>query len=299
MIAAGIDIGGTKIAVGLVGRSGDILAQRSLATEAAAGFDRAVGRMIAAVDECLSEAKVFRQELSSIGIGCAGPVSPKLGTIDNPYTLPTWDGVDIVTPLGREFGVPVELENDADAAALGEAAVGAGEGRGRIVMLTYGTGIGSGVILNGKIYRGAADVHPELGHLPIDAAGPECYCGKRGCFEAIASGTALSAAGAAAGFGDARGVFVAAARGDRAAAAIVERAVAATFTAVWTIQHTFVPDRIILGGGIIDEHFELFAAAARRAVESATLNPKGATDVVQARLGNRAGIVGAAMLVGR
>jgi glucokinase len=189
------------------------------------------------------------------------------------------------------------LDNDADAAALGEAAVGAGIGRRRIVMLTYGTGIGSGVIIDGQIYRGAADVHPELGHLPIDPTGPECYCGTRGCFESIASGTAISAAGAAAGFDDARGVFAAEARGDAAAAAIVERAVNATFTAVWTIQHTFVPDLIILGGGIIDEHFERFAAAARRAVDGATLNPKGATEVVQARLGNRAGIVGAAMLV--
>jgi glucokinase len=297
MISTGIDIGGTKIAVGLVDAGGSILAQRAFPTEAAAGFDRAVGRIRQAIDDCLAEASLARDVLWGIGIGCAGPVNPKRGTIDNPYTLPTWDGVDIVTPLTQEFGRPVVLENDADAAAVGEAAVGAGEGRRRIVMLTYGTGIGSGVILDGAIYRGAADVHPELGHLPIDPAGPECYCGTRGCFEAIASGTALSAAGTAAGFDGARGVFAAAAQGDAAAAAIVERAVAATFTAIWTIQHTFVPDRIILGGGIIDEHFERFAAAARRAVDTATLNPKGSTDVVQARLGNRAGIVGAAMLV--
>src|SRR5262245_17096414 len=116
MIRIGVDIGGTKIAVGLVDAEGSILAERSFPTEAAAGFDRAVVRIVVAVDECLAEASLYREELSGLGIGCAGPVNPKLGTIDNPYTLPTWDGVDIVTPLAREFQRPVLLENDADAA---------------------------------------------------------------------------------------------------------------------------------------------------------------------------------------
>jgi len=296
-LAAGVDIGGTKIAVGLVDRAGEIVAETSFPTEAALGFERGVGRIIAAVDTLLGQIGHTRAALAGVGIGCAGPVHPGRGTIDNPHTLPTWDGVDIVSPLMAEFGLKVVLENDADAAAVGEAYFGAGAGKRSVVMLTYGTGIGSGALFDGRIYRGAMQTHPELGHLPCDPSGPECYCGIRGCFESIASGTAISAAGEAAGIGDARAVFAAYQAGDAAACKIIDRALLATHTAVWAIQHSLLPERIILGGGIIDDHFELFAGAARRAIDGAVMNPRGATDVVRAALGNRAGIVGAAQLV--
>ncbi|MBL9082751.1 MAG: ROK family protein [Planctomycetales bacterium] len=293
-IAAGVDIGGTKIAVGLVDAHGEILAQRSFPTEASLGFERGVERIVRAIDECLAEVGSSCEFLEGVGVGCAGPVHPKHGTIDNPYTLPTWDGVDIVSPLRATFDRPAVLENDADAAAVGEAYFGAGRGARSVVMLTFGTGVGSGVLIDGRIYRGATDTHPELGHLPFDPAGPECYCGVRGCLESLASGTAISAAGKTAGFGDARGVFAALKAGDKQARAIVDRAISAVNTAAWTIQHSLLPERIILGGGIIDEHYNLFADAVRKAVENATLNPRGCTDVQQARLGNLAGIVGAA-----
>ena len=296
-LSAGVDIGGTKIAVGIVNAAGHILAERASPTEAALGFDRGVKRITDAIDACLTEAGHGRELLAGIGVGCAGPVNPKRGTIDNPHTLPTWDGVDIVTPLRTTFDRPAFLENDADAAAVGEAYFGAGEGRRALVMLTFGTGVGSGILLDGRIYRGALDTHPELGHLPIEPDGPQCYCGIRGCIESLASGTAISTAGKAAGFGDARGVFQALADDDARARAIVDRALAAVRVAVWTIQHTLLPERIILGGGMIDDQFDLFAEAARHAIDAATLNPRGCTDVVQARLGNRAGLVGAARLV--
>ena len=295
-LAAGIDIGGTKIAVGAVDDAGNLRAQRTFPTEAAAGFDRAVGRMAAAIDACLAEAGGSRSNLVGIGIGCAGPVDPLRGTIHNPFTLPTWDDVDLAGPLSHEFNVPARLENDADAALVGEAAYGAGRGCDRLVMLTFGTGIGSGVWIDGGVYRGALGVHPELGHLPIVADGPECYCGLRGCFEALASGTAIAGAAAAVGFRDAAHVFEAAAACDPRAAAVVDRALDAVFRGVWTVQHTFVPRRIILGGGVIDHQYPRFAAAAERAVVQAVLNPREATQVVRAELGNLAGLVGAAWL---
>lgn len=296
-LSAGVDIGGTKIAVGVVDAEGRIVAQRSFPTEAALGFEQAVARIVAAVDECLAEAGASRATLQGIGVGCAGPVHPQRGTIDNPYTLPTWDGVDIVTPLRTTFARPVVLENDADAAAVGEAYFGAGRGARSLVMLTFGTGVGAAVLLDGRIYRGAGDTHPELGHLPVDPAGPDCYCGTRGCLESLASGTAISAAGKAAGLGDARGVFAALAQGNDVARQIVDRALAAVGTAAFAIQHSLLPERIILGGGMLDEHYTLFAAAVSKAVNSATQNPPGCTEVLQARLGNRAGIVGAAQCV--
>lgn len=189
------------------------------------------------------------------------------------------------------------MENDADAAASGEARFGAGRGSDPMVMLTFGTGIGFAAIMKGQIYRGVAGEHPEAGHIPTTADGPECYCGLRGCFESMASGTAIDAAGKVAGFSDGRAVFAAAATGNPVAVGILDAATEATATAIWTLAHTFLPQRFVLGGGLIDDHFELFATPARDALLRAVLLPKGRVEIVRASLGNDAGVVGAASLV--
>ncbi|MBN1418248.1 MAG: ROK family protein [Planctomycetes bacterium] len=296
MKAIGIDIGGTKIAVAPVDATGGIRARVSIPTEAERGFDRAVARMIEAADRALGEAGWSRGDLAGIGIGCAGPVDPARGLINNPYTLAGWDRCDIVSPLRRTFGVPVRLENDADAAAVGEWCAGAGRGASPLVMLTIGTGIGGAVLSEGRIVRGARGEHPELGHVPVDPDGPPCYCGERGCLEAIASGAAINEAGAAAGFADSRAVFRRAADGDPAARAIIARAVRAFRIAARTILHTILPERIVLGGGISDDHYEVFAAPFREAIATATMAPREGVSVAKAILGNDAGLVGAAML---
>ena len=114
------------------------------------------------------------------------------GTINNPYTLPTWEDVPIVDFLVDRFGVPVSLENDADAAALGEYWQGAGRDVQRLCAVTVGTGIGTAYILHGKIVRGNGGWHPEGGHMIIDPSGPQCYCGAKGCWESLASGSAIA-----------------------------------------------------------------------------------------------------------
>jgi glucokinase len=292
--AIGIDIGGTKMAVALIDRRGAILNRAVLATEADQGFGRAVDRLGGTIDGLLKEAG--QRTLSAIGIGCAGPVDPRRGLINNPYTLTGWDQCDIVAPLSKRFDVPVYLENDADAAAVGECVGGAGHGFDPVVMLTFGTGIGGAAVVGGQIYRGVQGEHPELGHIPISAGGPPCYCGIAGCLESMASGTAIGAAGQAAGFADARAVFAAGAAGDSAAQAIISRAVNAGATAAWTISHTLLPQRLILGGGIIEEQFDLFAQAMRQRLETATQFTRGAVSIAPAALGNDAGIVGAGSL---
>jgi len=297
MVAIGIDIGGTKIAIAAVGSQGEVLANVRFATEPQLGFPTALNKMISGINAVINDAGLNGKVLDGIGIGCAGPVDPLRGTIHNPHTLPTWDDCDLVSPLVDLFQVPVRLENDADAAASGEARFGAGRGSDPMVMLTFGTGVGFAAIVKGQIYRGVAGEHPEAGHIPTTADGPECYCGLRGCFEAMASGTAIDAAGKVAGFSDGRAVFAAAATGNPVAVGILDAATEATATAIWTLAHTFLPQRFVLGGGLIDDHFELFAVPARAALSRAVLLPKGRVEIVRASLGNDAGVVGAASLV--
>ncbi|MBL9135843.1 MAG: ROK family protein [Verrucomicrobiales bacterium] len=292
--AIGIDIGGTKTAVALVNDAGTVLDRHSFPTEADLGFPRAVERLIGTIHQ-IRAASLTRGTTIGIGIGCAGPVDPRLGLINNPFTLPGWDRCDIVSPLRNAFGLPVVLENDADAAAMGECWVGAGRGCDPVVMLTFGTGVGGAIIHQGRIQRGVDGEHPELGHLVVRPDGPECYCGTRGCLESIASGTAIALAGAASGFASTRAVFEASTAGDPRASAIVQQAVDAVATAAWTLFHTLLPQRLILGGGIMDTEYPRFAAVARH-LDPATQFTRGKVDLARATLGNDAGLLGAARL---
>ncbi len=297
MKAIGIDIGGTKISVAALDHLGTIHSKNSFSTEPVRGFARAIEKMSIAIVDLTQRAGWQLDELCGIGIGCTGPVDPLRGTVHNPFTLPTWDNCDLIASLKDRFGVPVRLENDADAAALGEFKFGAGQGANPMVMLTFGTGIGFSAILDGRIVRGVNGTHPEFGHIPILQDGPKCYCGIQGCFESLASGPAIELAGQEFGFTSTQGVFHAANSGHMDAKKIVDRALFASAIATWTIVHTFLPKKIVLGGGIMQDHFELFAKAMRPSVEHAVLIPKGEMEIVNATFGPSAGVVGAAALI--
>lgn len=292
--AIGVDIGGTKIAVALVDATGQILSRTVLTTEAERGFGRAVRRLGEAIEAVAALAGCPVPELAGIGVGCAGPVDPRHGLINNPFTLTGWNRCDIVTPLRERFCIPVLLENDADVAALGECLAGAGRGSDPVVMLTFGTGVGGAAVIGGAIHRGVNGEHPELGHIPVLHAGPACYCGTRGCLESVASGTAIGEAGRNAGLNDSREVFAAAREGVAAARTIVDAALEAAATAAWTICHTLLPQCLILGGGMMDEHFDRFAEAMRGRLDPATQFTRASVRIVRAQLGNEAGVVGAA-----
>jgi glucokinase len=294
--AIGIDIGGTKTIVAAVNASGEIQARVTFETRSERGFSVGRAELSESIREVSRHAKWAPGDISGIGIGCTGPVSPARGTVHNPFTLPGWEDADIATPLRDMFGIPVWLENDADAAAVGESHFGAGRHSDPVVMITLGTGVGGAVLVGGKIHRGVNGEHPELGHIPVYPDGPECYCGIRGCWESLASGTAITSLGTQRGFPDSRAVF-AACTSHPEATAIIDQARKATAIATWTILHTFLPQRIILGGGIGEAHFDVFATIIRQQISRATQIPKNVLEVVKAELGQDAGVIGAAALV--
>lgn len=188
-ILIGVDLGGTNVRVGAVTPDRKLLVFKDTPIEASQGPQKGIEKIAKLIEAVLSEVK---QPLLGIGMGAAGPLDLEGGRIQNPYTLPGWEDVDIVSALKERFGVTVALENDADAAALGESWAGAGRGLKRLVMITIGTGVGSGFIYNGEIYRGVSGFHPEGGHIVIDPSGPLCYCGAQGCWESLVSGTAIA-----------------------------------------------------------------------------------------------------------
>src|ERR1035437_2720100 len=188
MIGA-VDIGGTKIAVGMVTESGQVLARKESPTDAAS-----YANGLATIAGLLREtAQIARVETTGIGIGSTGPVDPFTGKFGEVDFLPGWRGQNPVEDLARIFHVQVALENDADAAALAEAGWGAGKNKSRLIYVTVGTGIGGGIVFDGHLYRGVGGAHPELGHQVIDPAGPLCSCGFRGCWESLAAGPAMVA----------------------------------------------------------------------------------------------------------
>src|ERR1700694_3178619 len=194
----GVDIGGTKIAAGLVDAQGTILTQLRTPMISNSDAASALARVRSAIEAAFAEAEKYSLEQGSVaGIGiCApGPLDPKTGIIINPPTLPGWRNFPLASEIAQHYGVPVVVDNDANAAALAEARWGAGRGYRNIFYATIGTGIGTGIIFDGHIYHGKTGAAAEGGHVGIDWDGPICNCGKRGCIETLAAGPAIGRRG--------------------------------------------------------------------------------------------------------
>ena len=294
MTIGALDIGGTKIAAGVVDPDGRILGRAECPTESQRGFPDGLGRMIAMLRRTAGHADV---ELSGIGIGCTGPVDPFTGMLGSVDLLPGWEGGAIVAGLSEAFGVPVAMENDADAAGLGEARWGAGKGKQRFLYVTVGTGIGVSIILDGVLYRGVDNSHPEIGHQVIDASGPPCYCGATGCWESFAAGPAIL------GWAQTRmanreltmkQVCERAEAGDPVALSVMERQGYYLGVGLANLVTMFCPDRIALGGGVMRSG-HLFLDRARQVIRQyCTLVPAEKAEVALASLGADTGLAGAA-----
>lgn len=181
--AIGVDLGGTNIKLGIVASDGRILKKISLRTEADKGPKKIIRNIISGIKELTEDSKY---KISGIGIGCPGVVTPGKGIVEKPPNLPGWEKVNIGKIINQEFDVPVFVDNDANAAAIGELAFGSGKNYSSFIMITLGTGVGGGIVINKKIYHGDFGAAGEIGHISIDYNGPKCNCGSYGCIEAYA-----------------------------------------------------------------------------------------------------------------
>lgn len=294
---AAVDIGGTKIAVGVVSREGRILAQAACPTSPEAGFSAAVLRACDLLRGCIAETG---GRPAGVGIGCTGPVDPFSGVLGEVNLLPGWQGCDLTAAFSAELGLPAAVENDADATTLGEAAFGAGRGAASFLLVAVGTGIGGGLVLGGRLYRGTGGAHPEIGHMVVEPGGLPCTCGAQGCWESYAAGPALedwfNRAHPQPEPWDARRICAAADAGDLRARAAVEREGRYLGLGIANLVTAFCPDTLGLAGGLM-ERWDLFEGEVRAALRrNCRLVPYEQVRLARAELGSRAGLLGAAQV---
>lgn len=191
-VLLGVDIGGTKVAAGLVGSRGDILFKSRTPMASQGDAEAGLQAVIRAIDSLLAAKPARSASPSAIGISSPGPLDPKRGVVINPPNLPCWRNFPLAEKIQQAYQLPTRIDNDANAAGLAEAVWGAGAGHSSVFYATLGTGIGTGIVVDGNIYHGRTGAAAEGGHLSIDYRGPRCACGKRGCIEALASGPAVA-----------------------------------------------------------------------------------------------------------
>ena len=269
MKVLGVDIGATKIATGLVSQNAQVSGARTTPTRAADGFETSLAQVWQAIEESL------RPEVEAIGICAPGPLNPITGVVLNPPNLPGWRDVPLARLAQEKFGLPVRLENDCNAAGLAEARHGAARGCPKVFYAAIGTGIGCGIILDGKIYHGKNGAAGEGGRVTLDyRSSTICGCGTPGCIEALASGSAL----------------------DRMGAYDLDEI--ATRLGAWLggIVSLLDPGIIVIGGGVA-RIGEPLLERLRAITPQRTINPYASqTPIVPAHFGAEAGVVGAACL---
>jgi glucokinase len=308
----GVDIGGTKVAAGLVDSSGAI-SHKTRAPMVATG-DAATGFAAVkdAVDAVFSEFPEARAAVTGIGICSPGPLDPKTGVVLNPPNVPCWRNYPLAAEVERVFGVPARVDNDANAAGLAEALWGAGAGYTNVFYATLGTGIGTGIVFDKKIYHGRTGSAAEGGHMTIDFHGHRCGCGKRGCIEALASGPNIARRARArlAGAGASRIVELAGSleqvRAEHVGQAFREGDAVATevltatahMLTVWlgNIADLLEPDVMVVGGGVAELMSSFFESISKNLPHWAINQRAGEIPLVMARYGADAGIAGAGAL---
>ncbi|MFL6007091.1 MAG: ROK family protein [Gaiellaceae bacterium] len=306
-VALGLDIGGTKLAAGVVDASGSV---HSFAVEPSLGEEgpeAVLARLLDLGSRAVAESGVPWAEIASVGIGCGGPIDDVRGVVLSPPHLPGWVDVPVTALAQDAYGRQAVLENDATAAAAAEHRYGAGRGTRNMVYLTISTGVGGGIVIDGRLYRGSLGNGGEFGHVTIDCAGRPCHgCGRLGCLEAYVSGTSI-AQRAREALADGResalpaeptaaDVAAAAQAGDPLAREIWDEATTALGCGLTSIVNVLEPELVVLGGGVTRSG-DLLLEPVREAVRTTAMSPAGrAAGIVLSGLGDRVGVVGAAAI---
>ena len=306
-----IDLGGTKVLAALISNEGQIIAREYHRTLANEGPQSVINQMISAIDHLLSVQDMSLSQLHAISIAAAGAIDMSKGLVTLSPNLAGWRNVPLRDVVENKYTVNTFLINDASAAALGEHRFGAGRGVKNLIYLTVSTGIGGGIIINDKLYLGASGSAGEIGHMTIDVNGPQCNCGNIGCWEMLASGTALAweairriSCGERSSLIEIVGGKIenitaekiehAAKNGDPLALDIIVRAATYLGIGLVNLVNIFNPELIIIGGGMAKMGDLLLAPARQTVQERAFQISAQAVRIVPAQLGDDAGVFGAA-----
>jgi len=307
-----IDLGGTKIVAAIISSKGQVMAREYCLTLADEGPEAVINRIFSAIDRLLSQRNINLSPLSGISIAAAGAIDFEKGLITSSPHLPGWHDVPLRDIVKERYKVNTFLMNDADAAALGEHYFGAGQGVNNLILLTVGTGIGGGIIINGRLYSGASGSAGEIGHTTIDINGPRCSCGNTGCLEALVSGTAVAkeaikrirqgersslteVVGGKIANITAKEVSIAARDGDSLASEVVLKAATYLGVGLANVVNIFNPEMIIIGGGMAKMGDLLLNPARQVVKERAYQLSAQVVQIVPAQLGDDAGVLGAAV----
>ena len=306
----GIDLGGTFIKAGIVSKDGQIVAKDKAPTQGECGAQTVTGNIAAVIKDLLARTGLSNENIVGIGMGAPGMIDSKKGEVVYSNNL-RWEHYPIAKIVGELTGLPVKIANDANVAALGETKFGAAKGCEDVVMITLGTGVGGGVVVNGQIMEGNKSAGAELGHVVIEGDGKQCTCGRKGCLEAYASATALirdtkeamlnhpdSLMWEVGGLDDVDGKTAFAYREkDKYAKAVVDEYIRQLGFGIVNFANIFRPEKILLGGGVCAEGDNLIKplqAIMDRDLFGGDMGP--GVPIKVASLGNSAGILGAAAL---
>jgi glucokinase len=307
----GVDLGGSKILTAVTGSQGEMLSRDHSVTPAKEGHEAVIQSILESAHRALEEADVAVSELTAIGVGAPGLANPETGILYTSPNLPGWRDIPLRDIIQERLGKETFLINDANAAALGELCFGAARGARNFIYITLSTGIGGGIVIDGRIYGGAIGAAGEVGHMTIDDDGPVCNCGNRGCWETLASGTALArearhrikegAETSIPGYVEddiekvtAQVIHSAALQGDRLAQELIARTGYYVGVGLANLINIFNPELIVIGGGLSNIGDMLFQPAFKVARERAYREAFQAVRFTSAELGRNSGVLGAA-----
>lgn len=314
----GVDLGGTKILAGVFGSSLDEnLGLAKLSTKSQRGVERVVERIARCVQDAVDEADLSMKQIAGIGIGAPGAVDFNAGTVIFAPNMEGWKDIALKKELEKELGVPVFVENDCNISALGVYVKELKSKPHSMVGIFVGTGIGGGLIINGELYSGFGHTAGEIGHMVLEVSGPKCGCGTKGCFEALASRTAIFQQ-IKAGIKDGQKTLLtemlgadledlrsgdlrkAIRRGDKFVDRIVEGAAEYIGIATANLINVLNPEVVVLGGGVIEALAdEMMGVIVETATEYAMPGAMKGVEIVPSKLGDSAGITGGAVLARR